>query len=298
MYQVNHIDNKLLKTNYLEINNSELGIYAKIDLNSGGSLQDLTLSNRKLMSSENMFYEKHFNSAILFPYVNRVHNGVYNFQSKTYQLIRNQSEEGHAIHGLVYNKTFSISSIKEEGNKLLINLTYEETQPETGFPYYYTFSLTYTIQPYSVGLNISVNNDDDKTFPFTLGWHPYFICDDLYNSTLVLNRYSKINFDAGFNFDIDEVKNSSIKIENNEFDHCYMLMTNEIRFETTAYHLKIEFKSDTNYLQVYTPENRNYIALEPQTGATNNFNNKLGLKLLKPAESFNEEWIINLLNTN
>lgn len=298
MYQVNHIDDKLLSNNYLEIDNSELGIYAKIDLNCGGSLQELTLSNYKLISSENLSYDKHFNSAILFPYVNRIQNGVYNFQNKAYQLFRNKSEEGHAIHGLVYNKTFTISSVKEEEGKLLVNLTYKETQPEIGFPYKYTLYITYTIQPNSLSLNVNVKNDDENTFPFAIGWHPYFVCDNLYNSTLVLNRNSKINFDAEFNYHIEDVKNTLIKIENNEFDDCYRLMSNETRFETTTYHIKIEFKSAPNYLQVYTPENRNYIALEPQTGVTNNFNNKLGLKLLKPAESFNEEWRINLLNTN
>ena len=298
MYKVNHIKNKSIKSNYLEINNIELGLYAKIDLNCGGSLQDLTLNSKKLITSENMTYETHFNSAILFPFVNRLHRGIYSFQNKTYRLFKNKEDEGHAIHGLVYDKTFKMLSFTEKDTKLQLNHSYNEMEPNEGFPFKYSIFLTYTFQPNALSLNVCVKNEDEITFPFTIGWHPYFFSDDLYNSSFVLNRNSKIYFDAQFNYQIHETKHSSLKIKDDKFDDCYLLDSNEIKFETPTYSLKIENKSDSNYLQIYTPKNRNFIALEPQTGVANNFNNGLGLMTLKPSESFEKEWRIKLLNTN
>lgn len=298
MYKVNQIKNQSTNSNYLEVNNNELGIYAKIDLNLGGSLQDLILNSKKLITSDNLSYEQHFNSAILFPFVNRMQSGVYNFQNKTYKLFKNKQDEGHAIHGLVFNKTFNMLSFAEQDNKLMINLCYEEMEPNEGFPFKYSIFLTYTFQSNAVSLNVIVINEDENEFPFAIGWHPYFFNDNLYNSSLILNRNAKIFFDEGFNYKIDDAKNSSLKIVDKEFDDCYILESNEIMLETPTYILKIKFSSDFNYLQVYTPNDRNFIALEPQTGVANNFNNGLGLKTLKPSESFEKEWKINLLNTN
>ncbi|MEZ4795552.1 MAG: aldose 1-epimerase [Flavobacteriaceae bacterium] len=298
MYKVNHIKHKTEKSNYLEVNNSDFGIYSRIDLNLGGSLQDLTINNEKIITSENMIYEQHFNSAILFPFVNRLHSGIYNFKNKTYKLFKNKDDEGHAIHGLVYNKTFNMLSFAEQDNKLMINLCYEEMEPDEGFPFKYSVFLTYIFQSNALSLKVSVINEDENEFPFAIGWHPYFFNDDLHNSSLVLNRNAKIFFDERFNYKIDDAKNSSLKIVDNEFDDCYILESNEITLETPTYSIKIEFSTDFNYVQVYIPKNRNFIALEPQTGVANNFNNGLGLKTLKPSESFEKEWKITLLNTN
>jgi aldose 1-epimerase len=47
-----------------------------------------------------------------------------------------------------------------------------------------------------------------------------------------------------------------------------------------------------NFLQLYTPINTNAIAIEPMTGISDSFNNKIGLKELLPDECYGIEWQI------
>ena len=54
----------------------------------------------------------------------------------------------------------------------------------------------------SLQLKVTVKNTDNSTFPYILGWHPYFLSDDLSNSFLKfksppLNSFSLFMFDSG-----------------------------------------------------------------------------------------------------
>ena len=42
----------------------------------------------------------------------------------------------------------------------------------------------------------------------------------------------------------------------------------------------------------FIPEVRNVIAIEPMTGAVDNFNNKIGLQTLQPNETYNMKWLM------
>jgi len=57
--------------------------------------------------------------------------------------------------------------------------------------------------------------------------------------------------------------------------------------------LEFHFSTDENYLQIYTPNDRKSIAIEPQTAPANSFNSKIGLQVLKPEETYNLNWKIN-----
>ena len=63
---------------------------------------------------------------------------------------------------------------------------------------------------------------------------------------------------------------------------------------TPKYRLKFNATGDNNFLQVYTPPKLNTIAIEPTTGVSDSFNNKIGLQVLKPNETYNIEWCIEI----
>jgi aldose 1-epimerase len=68
------------------------------------------------------------------------------------------------------------------------------------------------------------------------------------------------------------------------FDTCFVdLVDQSVRFENIEMYMDNSMK----YLQIYTPEDRNSIAIEPMTCAPDAFNNGLGLITL----SSNEEVI-------
>jgi aldose 1-epimerase len=68
------------------------------------------------------------------------------------------------------------------------------------------------------------------------------------------------------------------------------LNTNLIGFTTPEYNIKLETNTKENYLQIYTPENRKTIAIEPMTGICDSFNNKKGLQILHSNEEHEVKW--------
>ncbi len=231
MYQIKH--NK--EQNLIEISNSENGSYAKIGLNQGGNLQELILNNQKLIKDMHpLYYADTYASAILFPFANRIQDGKYNYNGESYEFEINEKALNNALHGLVYNKTFEL--IKQQVTKDFVSITlmFNEINKSVGFPYTYCIQLKYIITVYSLDLTVEVTNTDSKSFPFTLGWHPYFLSNDLFTSS--------VNFESDKKIVLDD-RNITKGICNNEaegdfqikdqfLDDCFILNSSKVHFNT------------------------------------------------------------------
>lgn len=297
MFIINHIQDQTKGINYLELKNSESSSYAKIDLILGGSLQELKLFNKTIITNKNMPpYHQAYMSSILFPFANRIENGSYNFNNKTFKLHKNESGGHNAIHGLVHDKTYQLieQEISEENASVVIS--YDETNPDLGFPFKYSISLKYILYKGALELKVQIKNKDQKAFPFSLGWHPYFKTDDLFNSELKLNSNKKllVNDEMIPNGEMQIAWKGFLKIKDEAFDDCFVLNTNHVELKTSEYHFEFHFSTNENFLQVYTPNDRKSIAIEPQTAPANSFNSKTGLQILQPDEIYNLSWKINL----
>lgn len=289
MYKINH--DKAL--NILEIEDSENKVYGKIHLNAGASLQELTLKEHAIIKDLSpLTYANTYASSILFPFANRIKDGAYTFNNKEFQFEKNQEEENNALHGLVYNKTFQIIDQETSDDSASVLLEYNETELSIGFPYTYTIQLKYIFTLNDLSLNVSVKNTDSKAFPFTIGWHPYFLSDNLFNSSLSFNSSKKLvlgerNITTGVeDFELKEVFN----IEDKQLDDCWILDSNEVTFNTPKYQLVIESSAKNNFLQAYTPPKLNTIAIEPTTGVSDSFNNNMGLEVLNANDTYTINW--------
>jgi aldose 1-epimerase len=298
LFEIKHIQDLPAQLNYLEIINPELALYGKINLKNGGSLERFVLNKKELITSSDLNYETYYNSAILFPFVNRIRYGRYTFEDLEYQLPLNKPEEGNSIHGLVYNKTFEVIKTDCTNTSLIITIGYKEHKGQPGFPFKYSIYVTYTFLKDSLELSVEVVNDDVKSFPFTLGWHPYFKTGHSDNCNISIDGYSEIKFDSELNFQFESIKDSAIELASEDFDTCYQIHAKKFNFNTADYSFELVFDSNDKFLQLYTPKNKNLVAIEPQTGIANSFNNGIGLKVLKPSESYHESWKINLIQTN
>jgi aldose 1-epimerase len=82
----------------------------------------------------------------------------------------------------------------------------------------------------------------------------------------------------------------SYHIESNQLDICYILVENEIKFSTCDYRILLSTNSTQSYAQLYTPTNRKSIAIKLMTGISDSVNNKKGLQIIPPYESFDAQW--------
>lgn len=297
MYTLSKIEKEELS--YLELKSADEKSTATLNLNEGGRLAYYCCGAIEIISNvDASSYQYNYASAILFPFANRIKNGTYKFNGLHYILECNEPDKNNAIHGLVYNKSFKCINEQLTSDFGSVTLRYEDAGNSKGFPFKYAIELTYKLSETGISLSVNILNLDKNSFPFTLGWHPYFTTEDLYNSYL--------NFNSDKTFLVDNVQIPSSKIDFNEtmpfqlkdtkLDDGYIIEGHKIELLTPQYRLKIELTALDNYLQVYTPKTTNVIAVEPMTGAADAFNNKIGLQILEPNDSYSVVWDLNIEN--
>lgn len=297
LFKIKEIQNSENSLKTIEIFNDTT--FAKIVLNQGASLQELTLNSVPIIQDLHpLKYQDTYASSILFPFASRIEDGKYAFENVAYQTEINELERNNSLHGFVYDKEFKIVNQQLESDTALIVLEYNETKLTKGFPFTYKIQITYVLQNDLLTLKVNVFNTSNKTFPFTIGWHPYFTSSDLYASTLKFDSETKVLFDTGLiTLDTEMyTSNSEIKIKDKKLDDCYFLNSNTIEFNTPNYTLHLNSNSENSFLQVYTPPKENVIAIEPITGISNSFNNKIGLKTLAPNQEFAISWQLQITN--
>ena len=301
MYTIEKLEKQDL--HYLELTSSDGASKAQISLNQGGRLSHLVFEGIQVLADfDASTYENNYASSIQFPFVNRIKDGKYTFNNSKYKLNCNEVDKNNALHGLVYNKTFVCTKKALTLHYASVTLQYKDNGKHQGFPFKFNIELTYTLNKKGIILSVNIANKDKKTFPFSVGWHPYFYSKNLDNSTLNFSSNKKYVFDNQqiISGTTDLNIEMPFQLKAVTLDDCYPLKANEIEFSTPEYSFNIGSTSKENFLQLYTPEVHNVIAIEPMTGAADNFNNKIGLQTLQPNETYNMKWLIAIetINTN
>lgn len=280
---------------FIELSNADQSTKATLCLTQGGRLSELAFNTTKVLADyDPSTYKDNYASSILFPFANRVKDGAYSFDGQDHALERNEVEKNNALHGLVYDKLFVLSDSDLQTNQAMVTITYNHDGLSKGFPFKFDMALTYKLTDDNLSLSVTVTNTDTKTFPFTLGWHPYFISKNLEQSSLVFESDTRFLCDpqqiisGSCSFDIAMPYN----LKGVTLDDGYELQSSKVEFHTPEYNLKINSSSKENYLQLYTPKTPNVIAIEPMTGAADSFNNTIGLQILKANASYGVTWSI------
>jgi aldose 1-epimerase len=276
--------------------------YISIIPDFGANVNEIILfKNNKLFSIldgyqtySEVIKNKGSKGAKLVPFPNRINSGSYIFNNNKYQLPINFLSQGHAIHGLIYNKKFNIKKISTTKTKAYVILEYNYKKEISGYPFSFKLKIKYSLDTKGFNVETTIKNTDSTNIPVGDGWHPYFKIgnnvEDLFlklptNKKITVNKrmiptgkYSKYN-----KFD------SLTKIGKTNFDTGFVINKNNA--STVIYSSKQDislnvWQNNYNYLQVFIPPLRNSIAIEPMSCNTDAFNNKKGLIILKPKENF------------
>ena len=142
-------------------------------------------------------------------------------------------------------------------------------------------------------ITLKITNTGENTFPFGLGWHPYFLAENLAESELKFQSDLQIvNNDSQIPIGTEPIQ-FKLLIGDQTLDDTYLLSDSNIHFSTQAYEMSMNtFSTQENFLQLYIPPDRKSIAIEPMTCIPDVFNYKKGLLELSPNESY--DWNIQL----
>jgi aldose 1-epimerase len=232
-----------------------------------------------------------FKGSKLTPFPNRINNGTYAFEGKTFILPIN-FKDGNSIHGLLYNKTFTIketSATKDEAHSVL---AYDYVGDVIGFPFPFIITITHSLTQEGIAITTEVKNTGTQDMPYGDGWHPYFTLgkkiDDL-GLTLPVTKKIAVNERMIPTGKIDDYTlfSTARTIGKETFDTGFAVQNPATTLLTDG-NMTIAVWQDASYpyLQVYTPKHREAIAIEPMSCMTDAFNNKKGLVVIKPGETW------------
>ena len=239
-----------------------------------------------------------FKGAKLLPFPNRINNGQYLFNGKSYQLPVKFGR--HALHGFMYDKTLRVAKEISNDDQASLELEYVYDATIKGYPFKFQAILTYCLmRDNGFQYKTKITNLGPYPMPVGDGWHPYFRTEGKVDRMYVkIPAESRIEADADMiptgKF-IHESYADSFQIGNRELSAGFVMKKTSGRIVTELYDPEVNVKiciwqetgkQKYNYLQVFIPPSRNSIAIEPMTCAADAFNNKMGLIVLEPQQSF------------
>jgi len=240
--------------------------------------------------------DRSYKSSKLSPWPCRIPDGKYVFEGKTYQFKR-LFPDGTAIHGLLYNKPFTVLEETTDGASASLAMEYRYNREDEGYPFDYACGVRYILHPDSMlEVVTTVTNLDNKVIPIADGWHPYFQlggkADDwqmqFYASAMVEFDAKLIPTGKLLQYDVFDTPK---RMGDTFLDNCFVLKQQLVSAACELFNpdngLRVSFYPDDSYpyLQVYTPDSRQSIAVENLSGAPDCFNNKMGLTLLESGRS-------------
>lgn len=269
------------------------GMVHKLKLQLGGTAQPLLFHD----SEDELLENPSFRGRFLFPFNDRIPWGRYTFAGESYQLPINSEADQSSLHGLIYNRAFKEidQSITNEAGSLTLGYTISSDQ-FSGYPFSVGLQISYTLKQNCLELQFTIENFEDRAVPIALGWHPYFTLnrpvDELHlkaeadhyvevDETLIPTR--NLPLCRGTAYDFSEGQPLGAK----ELDIAVSVPTEgitQLSYADQAISLSQDPKF-FKYTQLYIPDSRQSIAIEPVSAATNAFNfTELGLIELKAKE--------------
>lgn len=286
--------------------NTKTGEYVSIIPGFGGNVNRIILRKKNrhysildgVRTGSELIRNVQFKGAKLIPFPNRISKGQYSFAEKSYQLPINFGK--HAIHGFIYDKILRVTNVTSNANQASLELEYVYDAAIKNYPFKFQVTLTYSLMAEGgFQYKTKITNLSNCSIPVGDGWHPYFKTEGKVDRLHIkIPAGSRIVVDAQMiptGELIHENYSGLFQIGNKEFDLGFVLQEADGKVITELYDTELDLKillwQETgkwkyNYLQVYIPPSRNSIAIEPMTCAADAFNNRMGLIILEPQQSF------------
>lgn len=235
-----------------------------------------------------------FKSSFLSPFTCRMNKGEFAFTSSNYKIEKFYLPP-HAIHGLLFDAVYEIITTNSSKDEASVTLQHTYLATDKGYPFTFTVQHIWTLKANNhLSVTTTLHHTNTVTIPYAQGWHPYFkLGTSIDNCTLQFDSNTMLEFD-------DTLLPTGKDIERTEFangaslngvflDNCFKLsqQIHQPKCLLSYNDLQLTIVPDSSYpyLQLYTPDHRQSIAIENLSGAPDCFNNGIGLRLIEPNTS-------------
>ncbi|MFK7937553.1 MAG: aldose 1-epimerase [Saprospiraceae bacterium] len=268
----------------------------------GALLSDFQYNGHPIIDGCKTPEEVEFNawgkSWLLFPFPNRLKDGQYKWEGKSYQFPINEEQNQHALHGFLHECAFDLVNEEVGEQKVHLHLQHAYAGERPYYPFPFLFELF--IEVNNAGkfrMDVMITNNGASDLPMAFGWHPYFQLGGKVNdwwlqtSAIDLIGIDKRMIPTGKKYEFDKFAEST-KINAEVLDNCFEArgkFGKNAEATLTDQRLQIQFSQPAlsfPYLQLFTPPNRQSLAIEPMTGNVDCFNNRDRLIRLTPTEKW------------
>ena len=280
---------------------------ASVDL-VGGGLRALTLGRMDLVEPYPVGQAPpHRAGAILFPWPNRVRDGLWTQHGVSHQLRRNEVDLGNAAHGLVGSNVFAV-----EAQALSSATVSTVIEPQPGYPFQVRLEVTYRLTDDGLDVSHQITNESMWPAPVALGQHPYIRVGDVPTADLTV----LVDADTCFQTDGHLIPVSELPVDGSPADlrngrqvceldvnTCYgnlHLTDGRNRHRVCAPDgrgVEVWTSPDFGFVQIYTcsifPRESGEglgLAVEPMTAPADALNSGRGLNWLEPSACWTLSW--------
>lgn len=240
---------------------------------------------------------------VLVPWPNRIPDGRWQHDGATLQLDITEVDKNNAIHGLLRNSPYRL--VEHGGESVTLSA---EVFPQHGYPFHLDSTVTYALVDDGIAVTHGVTNIGADAAPYALGTHPFLKIGGVPTEDLELTIHASRHFevDARLNpvreHDVDGTLwdlRSPRRVGALTLDDAFGGVqtvdgASAVLRAPDGREVRLLQDENCGYVQAFItpnfPDAGVAIALEPMTAPANAYNSGLGLKWLKPGESWSVSW--------
>ncbi len=247
----------------------------------GGIVTGWTIQGQKILYLDQERFKNHQLSVrggipILFPICGNLPDNIFYYQDKQYILKQ---------HGFARDLPWQvISQSTDTCANLVLSL---KSTPETlkVYPFEFELKFTYKLQGNKLIIEQLYENKSQKKMPFSVGFHPYFYCNDKSKLKLEIPavEYRTKKGDKTYPF------NGELDYDSEEIDIAFtQINTQQTLFSDTKRNLKVDITYSDLFstLVFWTLKDKDYICVEPWSAPRNSINTGEQLNYLQPQEVY------------
>ena len=171
------------------------------------------------------------------------------------------------------------------------------------FPFRHRLEMLVTLRPAGLTVETTLVAGSDGAVPVSFGFHPYFGIPGLPRAQwrLTIPAMRRLaSDDRGIpSGREDPTEAFDSQLGETDFDDGFVVLEERPVFSVTGAgrRISVEFLAGYRYAQVFAPKDKDYVAIEPMTAATNALASGHGLTLVEPGERFRAAFAVTVHST-
>ena len=237
----------------------------------------------------------------LVPYSNRISDARLRHAGREHALARNFGHHPHAIHGVGWQRPWTVSAQAVDG--VVLAFAHRATDDAERAAWPWAFDATHAVRLHadahgtSLYATLTIESRADEPFPFGLGWHPFFprtpatrlsfTAAHVWRNDATQLPVERVAVPPDWSFRTPRELDVAL-------DQVFTGWPGVATLEQPLLAHRVRLCADRacDRLVVYVPEGRDYVAVEPVTHDTDAFNRSAagasgtGTRVLPPGGAF------------